>query len=60
MGLFALPNILVFQMFLPLVSPFIDVMFLAGVINFLVDRTTTLKPPQPPALKSSSSISSAS
>jgi peptidoglycan-N-acetylglucosamine deacetylase len=38
MGLFALPNILVFQMFLPLVSPFIDVMFLAGVINFLVDR----------------------
>ena len=38
MGLFALPNILVFQMFLPLVSPFIDIMFLAGVINFLVDR----------------------
>jgi cellulose synthase/poly-beta-1,6-N-acetylglucosamine synthase-like glycosyltransferase len=38
MGLFALPNILVFQMFLPLVSPFIDIMFLAGVVNFLVDR----------------------
>jgi len=38
MGLFALPNILVFQMFLPLVSPFIDIMFAAGVINFLVDR----------------------
>ncbi len=38
MGLFALPNILVFQMFLPLVSPFIDVMFLAGVVSFLVDR----------------------
>jgi len=38
MGLFALPNILVFQMFLPLVSPFIDVMFLAGVVNYLVDR----------------------
>ena len=27
MGLFALPNILIFQMFLPLVSPFIDLMF---------------------------------
>jgi cellulose synthase/poly-beta-1,6-N-acetylglucosamine synthase-like glycosyltransferase/spore germination protein YaaH/peptidoglycan/xylan/chitin deacetylase (PgdA/CDA1 family) len=38
MGLFALPNILVFQMFLPLVSPFIDIMFVAGVINFLIDR----------------------
>ncbi len=38
MGLFALPNILIFQMLLPLVSPFIDLMFVAGVINFFVDR----------------------
>jgi cellulose synthase/poly-beta-1,6-N-acetylglucosamine synthase-like glycosyltransferase/peptidoglycan/xylan/chitin deacetylase (PgdA/CDA1 family)/spore germination protein YaaH len=38
MGLFALPNILVFQMFLPLVSPFIDIMFVAGIINYFVDR----------------------
>jgi cellulose synthase/poly-beta-1,6-N-acetylglucosamine synthase-like glycosyltransferase/spore germination protein YaaH/peptidoglycan/xylan/chitin deacetylase (PgdA/CDA1 family) len=38
MGLFALPNIVIFQMFLPMVSPFIDLMFLAGVVNFLVDR----------------------
>jgi cellulose synthase/poly-beta-1,6-N-acetylglucosamine synthase-like glycosyltransferase/peptidoglycan/xylan/chitin deacetylase (PgdA/CDA1 family) len=38
MGLFALPNILVFQMLLPLVSPFIDVMFLYGVGNYFVDR----------------------
>ncbi len=38
MGLFALPNILIFQMFLPLVSPFIDIMFVAGIVNFLVDR----------------------
>ena len=38
MGLFALPNILIFQMLLPLVSPFIDLMFAAGVIHFLVDR----------------------
>jgi len=38
MGLFALPNILVFQMLMPLVSPFIDLMFVAGVVNFFVDR----------------------
>jgi cellulose synthase/poly-beta-1,6-N-acetylglucosamine synthase-like glycosyltransferase/peptidoglycan/xylan/chitin deacetylase (PgdA/CDA1 family)/spore germination protein YaaH len=38
MGLFALPNILIFQMFLPLVSPFIDVMFLYGVANYFADR----------------------
>ena len=38
MGLFALPNILIFQMFLPLVSPFIDIMFLAGIVNYLVNR----------------------
>ena len=38
MGLFALPNILIFQMCLPLVSPFIDIMFVAGIVNFLVDR----------------------
>ena len=38
MGLFALPNILVFQMFLPLVSPFIDLMFAAGVIHYFIDR----------------------
>jgi cellulose synthase/poly-beta-1,6-N-acetylglucosamine synthase-like glycosyltransferase/peptidoglycan/xylan/chitin deacetylase (PgdA/CDA1 family)/spore germination protein YaaH len=38
MGLFALPNILIFQMFLPLVSPFIDIMFLAGIVNYFVDR----------------------
>ena len=35
MGLFALPNILIFQMFLPLVSPFIDLMFVAGVVHYL-------------------------
>ena len=37
MGLFALPNILIFQMFLPLVSPFIDLMFVAGVVNYFVN-----------------------
>jgi cellulose synthase/poly-beta-1,6-N-acetylglucosamine synthase-like glycosyltransferase len=38
MGFFALPNILVFQMLLPLVSPFIDLMFVYGIIHYFVDR----------------------
>jgi peptidoglycan-N-acetylglucosamine deacetylase len=38
MGFFALPNILVFQILLPLVSPFIDLMFVAGAVHYLIDR----------------------
>ena len=38
MGLFALPNILIFQIVLPLVSPFIDLMFLAGLVSYLWQR----------------------
>jgi cellulose synthase/poly-beta-1,6-N-acetylglucosamine synthase-like glycosyltransferase len=38
MGYFALPNILIFQILLPLVSPFIDLFFVAGVIQYLLDR----------------------
>jgi peptidoglycan-N-acetylglucosamine deacetylase len=38
MGLFALPNALVFQLLLPLVSPLIDLMFVAGVINYFYDK----------------------
>ena len=38
MGLFALPNIVIFQILLPLVSPFIDLMFAAGVIHYFVDK----------------------
>ena len=38
MGFFALPNILIFQILLPLVSPFIDLIFVAGTIHYLVDR----------------------
>ncbi len=38
MGLFALPNILIFQMFLPLVSPFIDLLFAWGIVNFFIDK----------------------
>jgi cellulose synthase/poly-beta-1,6-N-acetylglucosamine synthase-like glycosyltransferase len=37
MGLFALPNILVFQMLLPLVSPFIDLMFVWGIATYFID-----------------------
>ncbi len=38
MGLFALPNILIFQILLPLVSPFIDLMFVAGTAHYALDR----------------------
>lgn len=38
MGLFALPNILIFQILLPLVSPLIDLMFVLGVIHYFVDK----------------------
>jgi cellulose synthase/poly-beta-1,6-N-acetylglucosamine synthase-like glycosyltransferase/peptidoglycan/xylan/chitin deacetylase (PgdA/CDA1 family)/spore germination protein YaaH len=38
MGLFALPNILIFQIALPLVSPLIDFMFVAGVAQYFIDK----------------------
>jgi cellulose synthase/poly-beta-1,6-N-acetylglucosamine synthase-like glycosyltransferase/peptidoglycan/xylan/chitin deacetylase (PgdA/CDA1 family) len=38
LGYVALPNILVFQILLPLVSPFIDIMFGAGVLSYFIDR----------------------
>jgi cellulose synthase/poly-beta-1,6-N-acetylglucosamine synthase-like glycosyltransferase/peptidoglycan/xylan/chitin deacetylase (PgdA/CDA1 family)/spore germination protein YaaH len=38
MGFFALPNILVFQILLPLVSPFIDLMFVASLLDYLWQR----------------------
>jgi cellulose synthase/poly-beta-1,6-N-acetylglucosamine synthase-like glycosyltransferase/peptidoglycan/xylan/chitin deacetylase (PgdA/CDA1 family)/spore germination protein YaaH len=37
MGLFALPNIVIFQIMLPLVSPLIDFMFVAGVVHYFID-----------------------
>ncbi|HVH89420.1 MAG TPA: glycosyltransferase, partial [Terriglobales bacterium] len=37
-GWFALPNILIFQIFLPLVSPLIDVMFVVSAVWYLIDR----------------------
>ena len=38
MGLFALPNIVIFQIILPLVSPLIDFMFVFGLIHYFVDK----------------------
>jgi cellulose synthase/poly-beta-1,6-N-acetylglucosamine synthase-like glycosyltransferase/spore germination protein YaaH/peptidoglycan/xylan/chitin deacetylase (PgdA/CDA1 family) len=38
LGWVALPNILVFQILLPLVSPFIDIMFVIGVTTYAFDR----------------------
>jgi cellulose synthase/poly-beta-1,6-N-acetylglucosamine synthase-like glycosyltransferase len=38
LGWVALPNIVIFQILLPLVSPFIDLMFIFGVIDYLINR----------------------
>ena len=57
MGLFALPNILIFQMLLPLVSPFIDLMFLAGSCTTSSIATTIPKQRRPRASKSCSPTS---
>ena len=38
MGLFALPNILIFQILLPLVSPLIDLIFVTGVLHYVIDK----------------------
>ena len=38
LGWVALPNVLIFQVLLPLVSPFIDVMFVVGAISYFIDK----------------------
>ena len=38
LGLVALPNILIFQILLPLVSPLIDIMFAVGALWYLVQK----------------------
>ncbi len=38
LGWIALPNIIIFQILLPLVSPFIDLMFLFGILQYVVTR----------------------
>lgn len=36
LGFLALPNIVIFQILLPLVSPFIDIMFVVGTLKYLI------------------------
>jgi hypothetical protein len=36
LGYIALPNIVIFQILLPLVSPFIDIMFVVGALKYLI------------------------
>jgi len=38
LGWVALPNIVIFQILLPLVSPFIDLMFVLGAANYFVQK----------------------
>ena len=38
LGWVALPNILVFQILLPMVSPFIDIMFVVGAMWYLIQK----------------------
>src|SRR5205823_13529212 len=38
LGWIALPNIIIFQILLPVVSPFIDIMFLFGMLEYLAAR----------------------
>ena len=38
LGWVALPNVIIFQILLPLVSPFIDIMFVVGAISYFVNR----------------------
>jgi len=39
LGFIALPNILIFQILLPLVSPFIDIMFAVGAIWYAIQKS---------------------
>ncbi|HVP53454.1 MAG TPA: polysaccharide deacetylase family protein [Candidatus Eisenbacteria bacterium] len=38
LGWAALPNVIIFQILLPLVSPFIDIMFVIGAISYFVNK----------------------
>jgi len=38
LGWVALPNVAIFQVLLPLVSPFIDLMFVVGTISYFIDK----------------------
>ena len=47
LGWIALPNVLVFQILLPLVSPFIDIMYLFGVTSYLIQKYFHPEAPDP-------------
>ena len=51
LGFVALPNILIFQILLPLVSPFIDMMFVVGMIWYFIRNISTLNRPIPPSFQ---------
>jgi len=57
LGWVAIPNILIFQILLPLVSPFIDIMFVVGVVWYRIqlyfhpDSTTRKLPATGPVLR---------
>ncbi len=38
LGWVAIPNMVIFQILLPLVSPFIDIMFVAGTVIYFIDK----------------------
>jgi cellulose synthase/poly-beta-1,6-N-acetylglucosamine synthase-like glycosyltransferase len=38
LGWVAIPNMVIFQILLPLVSPFIDIMFAVGAVSYFVDK----------------------
>ena len=38
LGWVALPNVIIFQILLPLVSPFIDIMFVLGTVGYFIDK----------------------
>jgi cellulose synthase/poly-beta-1,6-N-acetylglucosamine synthase-like glycosyltransferase len=38
LGWVAIPNMVIFQILLPLVSPFIDIMFVVGIVTYFVNR----------------------
>ncbi len=38
LGWVALPNVMIFQVLLPLVSPFIDLMFVVGMVSYFIDK----------------------
>ncbi len=38
LGWVALPNMIIFQIMLPLVSPFIDIMFVVGAVSYFVNK----------------------